>query len=84
MSKNSRRYRQKVDIRSLDESGEFLDDDLDLDDLSRDIYSTEWGNEEFDPERVSARRKIERRQEMKRLYSQLQDWEEFGLEDNYL
>ena len=66
---------------------DYDDYDLDFDDspdnfknLSRDIYSTEW---EDPSDRISARRKIERRRELKELYSQLDDGDEFYLEDEW-
>jgi hypothetical protein len=87
MSKKSRKKRQKIDVE-FDEDGfdDMYDDDYDLDNLSRDIYSTEWGNYEFDNDKrggSDARRRIERHRDMKKLYSELNDWEEFGTEDSW-
>jgi hypothetical protein len=69
----------------LDEIDDFDDlDDLDVKGLSRDIYSAEWDDEyEEKQDRADARRKIERRRDMKRLYSELNDWEEFGLNEDW-
>ena len=71
--------------RDLDVFDDFddLDSDIDLKELSGDTYSADW--EDFDEkrDRTDARRKIERRREMKRLYSELNDWEEFGLSDDW-
>jgi broad specificity phosphatase PhoE len=52
---------------------------LDVKELSREIQSGEWDDYyEETEERFSARRKIERRNDMKKLYSQLDEWEQFG------
>lgn len=61
-----------------------MDDDLDEDlddigDLSRDFYSTEWEDPSGSEERFSTRRKIERRNDLKQLYSQFEEWDEFDL-----
>ena len=80
MSKNSKRKRRKLNIWSIEDAENF-DNDFDLDELSRDIYSTEWGNDQSNEGRLSARRKIERRKEQRQLYSELSDWEEFGLDE---
>ncbi|MDT8320706.1 MAG: hypothetical protein RQ826_09310 [Xanthomonadales bacterium] len=55
-----------------------FDADADLDELSSELAGTD-PDDFFEPgERFSARRKIERRNDMRRLYSQLDEWEEFG------
>ena len=48
--------------------------------LSRDIYSADW---EGSSDRISARRKIERRRELKELYMQLDDGDDFYLGDDW-
>ena len=48
--------------------------------LSRDIYSTEW---EDPSDRISARRKIERRRELKELYSQFDDGDDLYVGDDW-
>lgn len=78
MSKKSRQLKQKLRILDLEEQEDTFDEDFDLDDLSRDIYSTEWGNDWESDEGFSARRKIERRRDREKLYSELDDWESFG------
>ena len=52
-------------------------DDLDSDDLARDIFSTDWESSSKSTKPTDARRKIEQREETKRLYSQLDDWAVF-------
>lgn len=55
-----------------------FEDNADLDELSSEFAIGDQ-DEFFEPEeRFSARRKIERRNDMRRLYSQLDEWEEFG------
>lgn len=83
MGKRSGKGNQDFELDSYDDFDEF-DGDLDLKELSRDFYSTEWGDD-FDEkrDRADARRRIERRREMKRLNSELNEWEEFGLGDDW-
>jgi hypothetical protein len=55
------------------------DDDSDLDefaDLAKDFYSTDWEDPSGTYHRVSARRRIERRNELKDLYSEFDDWDD--------
>ena len=54
----------------------FDDDNIDLTDLALDFYSTDWD----DPrslDRISARRQIERRRDLKRLNFELDDWDQY-------
>jgi hypothetical protein len=78
MSKKSRQQKQKLRILELEDLEESFDDDFDLDELSKDIYSTDWGNDWESDEGFSARRKIERRRDRQKLYSELDDFEGFG------
>jgi hypothetical protein len=60
-----------------------LDDDLgNLKNLSKDFYSTAWEDPSGPESRISTRRKIERRNDLKELYSQFDDGDEldFGNE----
>jgi hypothetical protein len=76
--KVGKKYRE-LDFDPYDEVDDLYDDELDVKELSRDIYSTEWGDDYLEPEeRFSARRKIERRNDMRKLYSQLDEFEQFG------
>jgi len=85
MGKKARKHYRNVGIEKDDEFDDLFDDDFDAHDLSRDIHSTEWGDDDDGDKRVSARRKIERRNDSKKLYSQLDDWEEYGKNsDNYI
>lgn len=84
MSKRARKNYRNLDIGKDDDFDDLFEDDFDFDELSRDIYSTEWGENESDS-RISPRRKIERRRDLKRLYSQLDEWEGFGKNaDSYI
>lgn len=78
MGKHTRKHKRKVDFDPYDDFDDLYDDDFDSIELSRDIFSTDWGDRYQDEDRINARRKIERRRDMKRLYSQLDEWEEFG------
>lgn len=66
----------------LDEDfeGEF-DIDLDSEDLPYRMYNDDWDKDDQVPDRFSARRKIERRRDMKKVFSDLDEWEQFG-DDN--
>ncbi len=79
MASKKRKYRQKMDFDLYDDDDDYLyDDDIDIKDIAKDFYSADSDYESESLGRVSARRQIERRRDMKRLYSQLDDWESFG------
>jgi hypothetical protein len=83
MAKKTQKTYRNISVEADDDFDDIFDDEFNWDELSRDIYSTEWSGER--DRDISARRKIERRRDMKRLYSQLDDWEEFGRNpDNYI
>jgi len=77
MGKRVRKNYRNVSIENEDDFDDLFNDDFDANELSKDIYSTEWGDDDQDSS-VNARRKIERRKDIKKLYSQLDEWEEFG------
>jgi len=84
MGKKSRKTYRNVGVEDNDDFNDLFEDDFDAHELSRDIHSTDWGDYDRDA-RVSARRRIERRKDMKTLYSQLDEWEEFGKNpDNFV
>ena len=61
-----------------------LDDDLDnLGNLSKDFYSTDWEDPSGPESRFSTRRKIERRNDLKELYSQFDDWDDLDLSSEW-
>jgi broad specificity phosphatase PhoE len=79
MAKKARKKYKELDFDPYDEFDESFDEELDVKELSREIQSGEWDDYyEETEERFSARRKIERRNDMKKLYSQLDEWEQFG------
>jgi hypothetical protein len=55
-----------------------FDEEFDVKEVSKDSPNGGWDAYYDTEERVSARRKIERRNDMKKLYSQLDEWEQFG------
>jgi len=77
MGKKARKHYRNVSIENEDDFDDLFNDDFDAHELSKDPHSPEW-NEDEGERGVSARRKIERRKDIRKLYSQLDDWEEFG------
>jgi hypothetical protein len=81
MSKNARKKRQKIRLEFDDNFDGLYDDDIDMGPLTQGRFGTDWEDLEYRHEKrddIDARRKIERRRDMKRLYSELDEWEEFG------
>ena len=83
MGKRAQKHGQNFKFDPYDDFDDMYDDDFNAKDLSRDIHSTEWGEPSDRDDKSNARRKIERRNEMKKLYSELNDWEEFGNTDEW-
>jgi len=76
MAKKSRKLNRNMDFDAFDDFEDSFGDDYELRELSNDYSSDdEWNS---DDEKFTARRKIERRRDLKKLYSQLDEWEEFG------
>lgn len=79
MAKSKRKRRDISDFDSVDDFGHLDGEEFDLEELSRDIYSTEWSDDvSLSGDRLTARRRIERRREMHKLYSELDEWDSFG------
>ena len=78
MAKKARKKFKELDFDPYDEFDDALDEELDVKELSRDTSNGGWDDNYDTEERFSARRKIERRNDMKKLYSQLDEWEQFG------
>lgn len=74
MAKKARKKFKEADFDPYEEFDDSFDDDLDVKELS----GSEWDDYYDTEERFSARRKIERRNDMKKLYSQLDEFEQFG------
>ena len=79
MAKKARKKYRDLDFDPYADVDDLYDDELDVKELAGDIHSTEWDDDYLETEeRFSARRKIERRNDMRRLYSQLDEFEQFG------
>ena len=78
MAKKARKKYKELDFDPMDEFDDLYGDDLDVKELSRDMQQGGWDDYAETEDRFSARRKIERRNDMKKLYSQLDEWEQFG------
>ena len=77
----SKKYPNKRDFThdpyddyDYDYDEDFSEDFDDNDNLSKDFYSTDWDDPLGSSKKLSARRKIERRNDFKALYSQFDDW----------
>jgi len=64
-------YDEYDEYEDLDES--FADGSNDMRKLSKDFYSTDWEDPSGPESRFSTRRKIERRNDLKKLYSEFDD-----------
>jgi hypothetical protein len=89
MGKKAGKHKRDMDLDPYDDfDNAFVDeldelssdelDELSSDELAKDIFSTDWDHFSTAEDHSDVRRKIERREDMKKLYSQLNDWEEFG------
>ncbi len=83
MARKGRKHTRELDFDPFDDFDDLYDDDLDLKELSRDFLGSDLDEAPGRGSHGSARRKIERRNEMRRLYSELNDWEEFGQDENW-
>ena len=84
MGSKRRSNSQEFDLDLYDEYEDELDDVLDdLGYLSKDFYSTDWEDPSGSERRFSTRRKIERRNDLKKLYSQFDDWDDSDLRDEW-
>lgn len=90
MGSRKRSKSSKFDSDSYDDDFDYDDfdyeDDLGSDDLrkvSKDFYSTDWEDPSGPESRFSSRRKIERRNDLKRLYSQFDEYDELDLGNDW-
>jgi hypothetical protein len=85
VSKQSRRNRMKIDPHQFEAPLDMLEDEFDLDfefeNPSGEPQRPDWWSELESDERISARRKIERRREREALSSELDDWAGLGKHD---
>ena len=82
MGKHAQKGKHHNDFDPYDDDYVFVDE-LGSDELAKDIFSTDWESNSKAPEPTDARRRIEQREETKRLYYQLDDWEEFGARESH-
>jgi hypothetical protein len=78
MAKKARKKFKELDFDPLDEFDDAYDQEFDVKDVARDSSNGGWDDHYDTEEHFSARRKIERRNDIKKLYSQLDEWEQFG------
>lgn len=83
MASKKRKYRQKWDFDDYDDLDGTYDDDIDINDIARDFYSADSRYETEEETRITARRQIERRRDMRKLYSELDDWEIYADQDDW-
>jgi len=55
----------------------------DIKQISKDFYSADWEDPSANDKRFSTRRKIERRNDLKHLYSQFDDWDDIDLGNDW-
>ena len=83
MASKKRRFRETMDFEPYDDDDFMDDDDMDIKDIARDFYSADRDYDLEEESRITARRQIERRRDMKKLYSELDEWEDFGNYDDW-
>lgn len=84
MGRKHRSGVQNFDSDPYDDYEEDFDDEYDgIGDLAKDFYSTDWEDPSGSERRFSTRRKIERRNELKELYSLIDDWDDFDLSNEW-
>ena len=92
MKRMRKRDLQEYDAELYDKYSDDFDDDFEdefddeidsVSDLSRDFYSTDWEDPSGPKHRVSARRQIERRNELKDLISEFDDWDDYDLRNEW-
>ena len=66
----------------LDTSEDFVDDDGEIDVSSEDLEMLAGNDESAEQRRLAARREIERRNELKALNSELDEWDELFDEED--
>jgi len=80
MAKKAGKKYRDLDFDPFDDADDLYGDgELGDNDLAGNSLDAGWGDDYLEAEeRLSARRKIERRKDMRKLYSQLDEFEEFG------
>lgn len=87
MASKSRKTRE-FNTDPYDDYDEELDEGFDeeFDDIkhiSKDFYSTDWDDPSGSDKRFSTRRKIERRNDLKSLFSQFDDWDDIDIGNDW-
>lgn len=79
---NLKKLQGRVQSDSFDDEFDVeFDDDLEM--ASHDWYDDEWDEEDDVQDHFSSRRKIERRRDMKKVYSELDEWEQLGSDQGW-
>jgi hypothetical protein len=73
-----------MDFEPYDDVDFINDDDMDIKDITGDSYNADLYYEPDEESRIKTRRQIERRRELKKLYSELDEWEEFGDHEDWI
>lgn len=86
--KNEPRPKRKQDSFEFDSDlyddySEFDSDFDDLSDLAADFYSTEWEDPSRPKRKLSARRRIERRNDLKDLLAEFGNWDDIDRSDEW-
>lgn len=86
MGSKRKSRKNDFDAESFDDFDYYdeFDDDFDLSSadmrkLSKDFYSTDWEDPSGHDRKFSTRRKIERRNDLKNLFSQFDDYDDIDL-----
>ncbi|MBT8060401.1 MAG: hypothetical protein KJO33_12440 [Gammaproteobacteria bacterium] len=83
MAKKSGKRDKETDFDLFENFDDLNDDEMDLKALTGRFYHPEWEEDFESGARMTARRTIERRRDMRKLYSQFDDWEEIGEHVNW-
>lgn len=83
MAKKAKKRDQEMDFEVFDDFDDLYEDGMDLKTLTGRFYHPEWEEDSGSASKMTARRTIERRRDMQKLYSQLDEWEEFGEHVNW-
>jgi len=84
MGRKHRRKSQEFDFDPYDDYEDEFEDGLDdIGYLSKDFYSTDWDDPSGPESRFSSRRRIERRNDLKKLYSEIDDWDDFDVQNEW-
>lgn len=84
MGRKHRRKSQDLDFDPYDDYGDEYDIDLDnIGYLSKDFYSTDWEDPTGPESHFSSRRKIERRNDLRKLYTEIDDWDDLDVQNEW-